>query len=57
MLFAWEQSDISALSAQTMQSVQEDHLGDNRIQNFHLARYIIGFMVRNFVYRDATAEP
>ena len=27
------------------------YLGDNCIQNFHLGRYIIGYMVRNLVLR------
>ena len=27
------------------------HLGDNRIQNFHLGRYIVGYTVRNLVLR------
>ena len=27
------------------------HLGDNCIQNFHLGRYIVGYMVGNLVLR------
>ena len=27
------------------------HLGDNRIQNVHLGRYIVGYMVGSFVLR------
>ena len=29
--------------------------GDNQIQNFHLGRYIVGFMVGNYVYGSAEA--
>ena len=29
------------------------YLGDNCIQNFHLGRYIVGYMVENLVYGNA----
>ena len=32
-------------------------LGDNCIQNFHLGRYNVGYMVGNLVYGDARAKP
>ena len=35
-----------------MAVIRSSELDDNCIQNFHLGRYIVGFMVGNFVLRQ-----
>ena len=36
-------------------SFSVDDLGDNCIQNFHLGRYIVGYMVGNLVLKQFTS--
>ena len=42
---------ISTQAIQIMPSSAFNHLGDIYIQNFHLGRYIVGYIVGNLVLR------